>query len=206
MEVLQLSVSKRRLNSSSNSSRSAKLRSRSIDNNRRRSTGKLRLSISCNLRIINRRNSSLSSSRSVDNNRRRPGKLHLSSSCNMRISNRRNSSLSSSRRSADKLPLSSRCNKYSSLCNRRSPSNLHYRRGARPGNLCLKMRFLTMLLGQNMTDQNTSLVHYVVRSKSKGLLDQIVPSCMLMTWNTVRINLPFQQRWIKTTLKVVVVL
>jgi hypothetical protein len=29
---------------------------------------------------------------------------------------------------------------------------------------------------------------------------------MLMSWNTVRINLPFQQRWIKTTFKVVVVL
>jgi hypothetical protein len=52
MEVLQLSVSKRRLYSSS--SRSAKLHSRSIDNNRRRSPGKLRLSSSCNLRIINR--------------------------------------------------------------------------------------------------------------------------------------------------------
>jgi hypothetical protein len=58
MEVLQLSVSKRRLNSSINSSsRSAKLRSRSVDNNRRRSPGKLCLSSSCNLRIINRRNS-----------------------------------------------------------------------------------------------------------------------------------------------------
>jgi hypothetical protein len=89
MEVLQLSVSKRRLNSSSgSSSRSEKLRSRSVDNNWRRSSGKLRLSSSCNLRIINRRNSSLSSSRSVDNSRRSPGKLRLSSSCNMRISNR----------------------------------------------------------------------------------------------------------------------
>jgi hypothetical protein len=117
MEVLQLSVSKRRLNSSS--SRSTKLRNRSIDNNRRRSLGKLLLSSSCNLRIIIRRNSSLSSSRSVDNSRRSPGKIHLSSSCNMRISSRRNISLSSSRRrSADNLPLSSRCNKYSSLCNR----------------------------------------------------------------------------------------
>jgi hypothetical protein len=63
MEVLQLSVSKRRLNNSS--SRSAKLQSRSVDNNWRRSPGKLRLSSSCNLRIINRQNSSLSSSRSV---------------------------------------------------------------------------------------------------------------------------------------------
>jgi hypothetical protein len=54
MEVLQLSVSKRRLNSSSNNSRSAKLHSRSVDNNRRRSPGKLRLSSSYNLRIINR--------------------------------------------------------------------------------------------------------------------------------------------------------
>jgi hypothetical protein len=115
---------------------------------------------SCNLRIINRRNSSLFSSRSVDNGRRSPGKLRLSSSCNMRIGNRRNSSLSSSRRrSAGNLPLSSRCNKYSSLCNRRSPGNLHCRRGTRPGNLCLKMRFLTVLLGQNKNDQNTSLVH-----------------------------------------------
>jgi hypothetical protein len=71
MEVLQLSVSKRRLNSSSNSSsRLGKLHSRSVDNNQRRSPGKLRLSSSCNLRIINRRNGSLSSSRSVDNSRR----------------------------------------------------------------------------------------------------------------------------------------
>jgi hypothetical protein len=158
MEVLQLSVSKRRLNSSS--SRSAKLHSRSVDNNRRRSPGKLRLSSSCNLRIINRRNNSLSRSRSVDNSRRSPGKLRLSSSCNMRISNRRNSSLSSSsRRSAGNLPLSSKCNKYNSLCNKRSPGNLHCRRGTRPGNLYLKMRFLIVLLGQNMTDQNTILVH-----------------------------------------------
>jgi hypothetical protein len=144
MEVLQLSVSKRRLNSSS---RSAKLRSRSVDNNRGRSPGKLRLSSSCNLRVINRRNSSLSSSRSIDNSRRSPGKLRLSSSYNMRISNRRNNSLSSRRRSAGNLPLSSRCNKYSSLCNRRSPGNLHCRRGTRPGNLCLKMRFLIVLMG-----------------------------------------------------------
>jgi hypothetical protein len=112
------------------------------------------------LRIINRRNNSLSNSRSVDNSSRSLGKLRLSSSCNMRISNRRNSSLSSSRRrSACNLPLSSRCNKYSSLCNRRNPGNLHCRRGTRPGNLCLKMRFLTMLMGQNWTDQNTILVH-----------------------------------------------
>jgi hypothetical protein len=92
MEVLQLSVSKGRLNSSS--SRSAKLPSRSVDNKRRRSPGKLRLSSSCNLRIINRQNNSLSSSRSVDNSRRSPGKLHLSRNCNMRISNRRNSNIS----------------------------------------------------------------------------------------------------------------
>jgi hypothetical protein len=78
----------------------------------------------------------------------------------MRISNRWNNNLfSSRRRSADNLPLSSRCNKYSNLCNRRSPGNLHCRRGTMPGNLCLKMRFLTMLMGQNRTDQNTSLVH-----------------------------------------------
>jgi hypothetical protein len=78
----------------------------------------------------------------------------------MKISNRRNISLSSSRRrSEDNLPLSSRCNKYSSLCNRRSPCNLHYRRGTRLGNLCIKKRFLTVLMGQNRTDQNTSLVH-----------------------------------------------
>jgi hypothetical protein len=51
MEVLQLSVSKRRLNSSS--SRSAKLCNSIVDNNRRRSPGKLRLSSICNLRIIN---------------------------------------------------------------------------------------------------------------------------------------------------------
>jgi hypothetical protein len=74
MEVLQLSVSKRWLNStSSSSSRSAKLHSRSVDNNRSRSPGKLRLSSSCNLRIIYRRNNSLSSSRSVDNSMRIPG-------------------------------------------------------------------------------------------------------------------------------------
>jgi hypothetical protein len=60
MEVLQLSVSKRRLNSSSSSSRSAKLHSRSVDNSRRKSPGKLHLSRSCNLRISNRRNNSLS--------------------------------------------------------------------------------------------------------------------------------------------------
>jgi hypothetical protein len=90
---------------------------------------------------------------SVDNSRRSLGKLRLSSSCNMRISNRRNSSLSGSRRrSAGNLPLSSRCNKYSSLCNRRSLGNLHCRRGIRPGNLCLKMIFLNVLMGQNMTD------------------------------------------------------
>jgi hypothetical protein len=84
----------------------------------------------------------------------------LSSSCNVRISNRQNSSLSSSRRrSAGNLPLSSWCNKYSSLYNRRSPSNIHCRRGTKPGNLCLNMRFLTVLLGQNRNDQNTSLVH-----------------------------------------------
>jgi hypothetical protein len=77
----------------------------------------------------------------------------------MTISNRRNKNLSSSRRSAGNVPLSSRCNKYSSLCNRRSPINLHCRRGTRPENLYLKMRFLTMLMGQNRTDQNTSLVH-----------------------------------------------
>jgi hypothetical protein len=66
----------------------------------------------------------------------------------MRISNRRNSNLSNSRRrSAGNLPLSSRCNMYNSLCNRRSPDNLHFRRGTRPGNLCLKMRFLTVLMG-----------------------------------------------------------
>jgi hypothetical protein len=120
MEVLHLSVSKRRLNSSS--SRSAKLCSRSIDNNQRRSQGKLRLSSNCNLRIINRQNSSLSSSRSVDNNRRSPGKLRLSSSCNTRISNRRNNNLSSRRRrSVGNLPISSICNKYNSLCNMSSP-------------------------------------------------------------------------------------
>jgi hypothetical protein len=95
-----------------------------------------------------------------DNSRRSPGKLRLSSSCNMRISNRRNSSLCSSRRSPGNLPLSSRCNMYNSLCNRRrSPGNLHCRRGIEPRNLCLKMRFLTILLGQNRNDQNTSLVH-----------------------------------------------
>jgi hypothetical protein len=126
MEVLQLSVSKRSVNSSS--SRSAKLRSRSIDNNWSRSPGTLRLSSSCNLRIINRRNNSLSSSRSVDNSRRSPEKLRLRSSCNMRISNRQNNNLFSKRRSTGNLPLSSRCNTYNSLCKRRSLGNLHCRR------------------------------------------------------------------------------
>jgi hypothetical protein len=159
MEVLQLSVSKRRLNSSS-SNRLTKIHSRSVNNSQRSSPSKLRLSSICNLMIINRRNSNLSSSRSVDNSRRSPRKLHISSSCNMRISNKQNSSLSSSRRrSIGNLPLSSRCNKYNSLCNRRIPGNLHCRRGTRPGNLCLKMRFLTVLLGQKMNDQNTSLMH-----------------------------------------------
>jgi hypothetical protein len=66
----------------------------------------------------------------------------------MRISNKRNNSLSSSnRRSAGNLPLSNRCNKYNSLCNRRSPGNLQCRRGTMSGNLYLKMRFLTVLLG-----------------------------------------------------------
>jgi hypothetical protein len=130
MEVLQLSVSKRRLNSSS--SRSAKLRIRSVDNSRR-SPSKLLLSNSCNMRISNRRNSNLSSSRSIDNSRRSLGKLHLSSSCNMRISNRRYNSLCNRRRSPGNLPLSSRCNMHIRLCNRRrSPGNLHYRRGTRP--------------------------------------------------------------------------
>jgi hypothetical protein len=164
MEVLQLSVSKRRLNSSS-SSRLAKLHSRSIDNNQRRSPGKFLLSSSCNLRIINRRNNSLSSSRSIDNSKRSPGELLLSSSYNMRISNRRNNNLSSRKRSAGNLPLSSRCNKYNSLCNSRSLDNFHCRKGTRPGNLCLKMRFLTMLMGQNRTDQNTSLVHLCCQKK-----------------------------------------
>jgi hypothetical protein len=83
----------------------------------------------------------------------------------MRLSNRRNNSLSSRRRSTGNPPLSSRCNKYNSLCNRRSPGNLHYRRGTRPGNLYLTMRFLTVLMGQNRTDQNTSLVHLCCQKK-----------------------------------------
>jgi hypothetical protein len=63
------------------------------------------------------------------------------------------------RRSLGYLPLSSRCNKYNSLCNKRmSPGYIHCRRGTRPGNLCLKIRFLTVLLGQNRNDQNTSLM------------------------------------------------
>jgi hypothetical protein len=80
---------------------------------------------------------------------------------NIMISNKRNSSLSSSsRRSPGNLPLSNRCNMYNNLCNkRRSPDNLHCRRGTKPGNLCLKMRFVIVLLGQNKNDQNTSLVH-----------------------------------------------
>jgi hypothetical protein len=68
MEVLQLSVIKRRLNSSNNNNRSAKLRSRSVENSRRRILSKLRLSSSCNSRIINKRNNILSSSRSINNN------------------------------------------------------------------------------------------------------------------------------------------
>jgi hypothetical protein len=47
----------------------------------------------------------------------------------MRISNK------SRRRSVGNLPLSSRGNRYNSLYSRRrSPGNLHYRRGTRPGN------------------------------------------------------------------------
>jgi hypothetical protein len=84
----------------------------------------------------------------------------------MRISNRRNNSLSSSKRSAGNLPLSIKCNKYNSLCNRRSPINLHYRRGTRLGNLYLKMRFLTILLGQNRNDKNISLVHLCCKKKT----------------------------------------
>jgi hypothetical protein len=68
MEVLQLSVIKRRFNSSNSNNRSAKLRSRSVDNSRRRIPSKLRLSSSCNSRIINKRNNILSSSRSINNN------------------------------------------------------------------------------------------------------------------------------------------
>jgi hypothetical protein len=75
MEVLQLSVSKRRLSISS--SISAKLLSRSIDNSQR-SPDKLRLSSSCNIRISNRQNNSLCSS-----SRRCPGNLPLNSRCNM---------------------------------------------------------------------------------------------------------------------------
>jgi hypothetical protein len=86
MEVLQLSVSKRRLNSNNNSILT-KLHSWSVDNSRK-SPSKLCLSSSCNMRISNRRNNNLSSSRSVDNSRRSTGKLHLRSCCNMRISNR----------------------------------------------------------------------------------------------------------------------
>jgi hypothetical protein len=51
----------------------------------------------------------------------------------MRISNRQNSSICNRRRSPCKLPLSSRCNMHSSLCNRRSNlGNLYCRRGTRP--------------------------------------------------------------------------
>jgi hypothetical protein len=134
MEVLQLSVSKRRRNSNSSSSRSAKLHSRS-----------------------------------VDNSRRSPGKLHLSSNCDMRISNKQNSNLSSSSsRRTDNLSLSSWCNMYNSLCNRRrSPCNLHCRKGTKPGNLCLNMRFLTVLLGHNRNYQNTSL-HLCCQKQLRG--------------------------------------
>jgi hypothetical protein len=132
IKVLQLSVSKRRLNSSN---RSAKLCSMSVDNSRRRSPDKLHFSSSCNLRISNKRNNSLSSSRSIDNSQRSPDKLRLSSSCNMRISNRRNNNLfSSRRRSAGNLPTTT-----ASANSRRSLGNLHCRRGTRPGYLCLKM-------------------------------------------------------------------
>jgi hypothetical protein len=51
MEVLQLNVSKRKLNNSNNIS--AKLHSRSVDNSWR-SPGKLLLSSSCNMRISNK--------------------------------------------------------------------------------------------------------------------------------------------------------
>jgi hypothetical protein len=139
MELLQFSVSKRRLNNS----RSEKLRNRSIDNSWM-SPRKLRLRSSSNMRISNRQNNSLSSSRSVDKSWRSPGKLCLSSSCNMRISTRQNSSLWNRRKSPGNLPLSSRCNMHNSLCNRRSPDNLHCTRVTRTGNLYLKMRLLTV--------------------------------------------------------------
>jgi hypothetical protein len=76
MDVLQLSVNKRRLNCISNN-KTAKLHSRRIDNSRR-SLGKLRLSICCNMRISNKQNSSLCCRR-----RRSPGNFPISSRCNM---------------------------------------------------------------------------------------------------------------------------
>jgi hypothetical protein len=87
MDVLQFSIIKRRLSSSS-SSRSAKLHSRSIDNSSRSPS---------NLRLNSSRNSSL-----CNNKRRRSphNDLHLSSSRNNSLYNRR-------RKSPDNLRLRS---------------------------------------------------------------------------------------------------
>jgi hypothetical protein len=72
-------------------------------------------------------------------------------------------------RSQGNLPLSSRCN--SSLCNRRrSPGNLHYRRRTRPGNLCLKMRFLIVFLGQNRNKSGVPML-------SEADLEDAGPNC-----------------------------
>jgi hypothetical protein len=69
----------------------------------------------------------------------------------MRISNRRNKSLSSSRRrSAGNHPLSSRCNKYNNLCNRRSPSNLQLQKGNQARKPLSKDEILNCIIG---TDQ-----------------------------------------------------
>jgi hypothetical protein len=39
------------------------------------------------------------------------------------------------------------------------PRQSPLQKGNQARNFCLKMRFLTVLMGQNRTDQNTSLVH-----------------------------------------------
>jgi hypothetical protein len=76
---------------------------------------------------------------------------------------------------------------YNNLCNRRrSSGNLHCRRGTMPGNLYLKMRFLTILLGLNKNKPgapmlseanieaagpNCARLHAYVMKQSKDKLD-----------------------------------
>jgi hypothetical protein len=92
----------------------------------------------------------------------------------MRISNRRNNNLSSRRRrSAGNLSLSSRCNKYNSLCNRRNPGNLHCRRGTRPGNLS-KDEILNCV---NETEQDRPKYKPGAPMLSEANVKAVVPNC-----------------------------